>query len=227
MLLFQTTMHSPASDITTLLPIWVRGWALTRGLPAPVAIPGGAWRVDVGQPDQLVRYVVPDGKPELVARLAREMHLPATWLKICDGPDAVSPLLPPHWELSDLRHFMRAGLVETAQLAVPSGFTLSLTEAGPVTHALLATSTGQQAAHGNLIMLGRHAVFDQIGTEAAFRRQGLGRVVMQALANRALARGATEGLLVATEVGRQLYLTLNWRILSPYTSAFIPAAQAV
>jgi len=74
-------------------------------------------------------------------------------------------------------------------------------------------------------MLGSHAVFDQIGTEAAFRRQGLGRVVMQALANRALARGAGEGLLVATEAGRQLYLGLDWHILSPYTSAFIPGMQ--
>ncbi len=210
------------AEIAALLPIWVRGWALVRGLPAPIALPEGAWRVDVGQPDQLVRYVIPDGKPELVAHLARKLHLPATWLKVCAEPDAVSALLPAHWQLSDLRYFMRAGLFETPELAVPAGFTLSLTEAGPATRALLTTGAGQQAAEGNIIVLGRHAVFDQIGTGTAFRRQGLGRLVMQALANHALARGASEGLLVATAAGRQLYLTLDWRILSPYTSAFIP-----
>ena len=218
-------MPAPISDISALLPIWVRGWALARGLPAPVATPEGAWRVDVGQPDQLVRYVIPDGKPELVTKLARELHAPTTWLKVCAAPDTVSPLLQPHWQLSDLRHFMRADLAETPALPVPPGFTLSLTEAGPMTRALLRTGSGQQAANGKVIMLGSHAVFDHIGTEAAFRRQGLGRVVMQALANRALARGAGEGLLVATEAGRQLYLGLDWHILSPYTSAFIPGMQ--
>jgi hypothetical protein len=40
----------------------------------------------------------------------------------------------------------------------------------------------------------------------------------------ALARQAkvTERLLVATEAGRGLYLSLGWRLLSPWTTAVLP-----
>ena len=219
-------MTLETADIAALLATWIRGWALVRGLPAPIALPDEAWRVDVGQADQLVRYVIPDSKLALVTRLAGELHQPATWLKICAAPDEIAPLLPPPWALSDLRWFMRIALAAPADPAVPAGFTLSLIEAGPVTSAIIRTGAGQPAAGGNLIMLGRQAVFDQIGTETAFRRLGLGRLVMQSLADHAVVRGADEGLLVATETGKQLYLALDWQVLSPYTSAFIPLPTA-
>ena len=211
--------------IDTLLPTWIHGWALVRGLAAPIALPEGVLKVEVGEPDQLVRYVISDSKANQVARLARELQEPATWLKVCAERETVAALLQPHWKLGEQRYFMRTALAETPAATVPAGFTLSLTEAGPVTRAVVHTTAGLQAADGNLIVLGHRAVFDQIGTGAAFRRQGLGRLVMQSLANHALARGADEGLLVATEAGRQLYLTLAWKTLSPYTSAFIPAPQ--
>jgi GNAT superfamily N-acetyltransferase len=220
MQLFLAPMDS--DTIASLLAVWIRGWALVRGLPAPVALAEGAWRVDVNQPDQLVRYVLPDGKIDLAAQLAREVCAPASWLKVCAERDALAAVLPPHWEMSDQRFFMSMPLTETAEPSVPDGFSLSLIEAGQTTRAVLSTATGRQAANGNLVMLGGYAVFDQIGTEAEFRRRGLGRVIMQALAKRALVRGASIGLLVATEAGRQLYLTLDWRDLSPYASAFIP-----
>jgi GNAT superfamily N-acetyltransferase len=215
-------MDHDKPDIAALLAIWIRGWALVRGLPAPSALPEGAWRVDVGQPEQWVRYLIPGGKLALAARLAHELHAPATWLKVCAEHDALAAVLPARWKMSDQRAFMGKTLAENATLAVPDGFTLSLTEAGAVTRAILCGSGGRKAAEGNIVVMGRHAVFDQIGTEAEFRRRGLGRVIMQALAERALARGAQEGLLVATEVGQQLYLTLDWHELSPYASAFIP-----
>lgn len=215
-------MKSAQADIASLLAIWIRGWALVRGLPAPVALSDGAWRVDVNQPDQLTRYVLPDGKTGLAAGLAHELRTPATWLKVCAEREELAAVLPPHWKMSDQRTFMRLALAETAAPPISAGLSLSLTEAGPVTQAALKTGAGKTAAHGNLIILGRHAVFDQIGTDADFRRRGLGRAIMQALAERALARGASEGLLVATEAGRHLYLALDWRVLAPYASAYIP-----
>lgn len=214
--------HPDNPDLPALLAIWIRGWAFARALPAPVALVKGAWRVDVNQPGQRVRYVLPGEASTLAAQLAREVHAPASWLKVCVERDELAALLPPHWEMSDQRYFMGLNLSETASPAVPAGFTLSLTEMGRITRAVLRTGTGRQAADGNLIVLDRHAVFDQIATETEFRRRGLGRVIMQALAHHALARGAGMGLLVATEAGRQLYLTLDWRELSPYASAFIP-----
>lgn len=215
-------MKNDNLDIAALLAIWIRGWALVRGLPAPAPMGEGVWRVDVNQPGQLVRYVLPDLKAKLLVELAHEQRTPASWLKVCAQRDDLAALLPPPWQMSDQRYFMSLPLAGKTDFAVSAGFALSLTETGPTTRAILRTLDGKQAADGNLILLGSHAVFDQIGTDEAFRRRGLGRTIMQALAERAQARGANTGLLVATEAGRHLYLTLGWHTLSPYASAFIP-----
>jgi hypothetical protein len=219
--------HQPIStpttipDIASLLPIWVRGWALARGTKPAEIMPDGAIKVEVGLPDQLVRYVIPDNKLHVVERLARELTEPATWLKVCAEREQIAPLLPPRWQFSDPRFLMHATLATPYNLSVPDGYALTLTETGALTHAGISTLGGQQAAEGNLILLGRYAVFDQIGTAEAHRRKGMGRLIMQALANRALARDANQGILVATEDGQQLYRTLDWQTLSPYTSACI------
>jgi predicted GNAT family acetyltransferase len=57
---------------------------------------------------------------------------------------------------------------------------------------------------------GEDAVVHDVHTSPSFRRQGLGSVVMGVLAERAVARGATTGLLMATVDGAALYRRLGW-----------------
>ncbi len=67
------------------------------------------------------------------------------------------------------------------------------------------------AAEGYVGVLGTDAVYDAVETTPAYQRQGLGRHVMAALANRAVERGATSGILAATASGRLLYESLGWQ----------------
>lgn len=66
------------------------------------------------------------------------------------------------------------------------------------------------AAEGYVGVLDEDAVYDAVETSPAYQRQGLGRHVMAALANRAVERGATSGILAATASGRLLYESLGW-----------------
>jgi ribosomal protein S18 acetylase RimI-like enzyme len=74
----------------------------------------------------------------------------------------------------------------------------------------MATADGQEAARGMMAVVGTDAVMHDIHTDPAYRRQGLGSVVMGALAHRAIERGATTGLLMATTEGAALYRNLGW-----------------
>jgi predicted GNAT family acetyltransferase len=64
-------------------------------------------------------------------------------------------------------------------------------------------------------------VFDQIITEEAHRRLGLGTVVMLNLDAVAEQAGATNRLLVATAAGRALYECLGWTVLAPWSTAVL------
>jgi GNAT superfamily N-acetyltransferase len=77
---------------------------------------------------------------------------------------------------------------------------------------------GVTAARGQAALAGTAVVVDKIVTETAFRRRGLGRAVMAALIGWALDRGASEGLLIASEEGVRLYSALGWDALTPITT---------
>ncbi|WP_225881891.1 GNAT family N-acetyltransferase [Streptomyces aureocirculatus] len=62
-----------------------------------------------------------------------------------------------------------------------------------------------------MAVLGETVVVDRVVTHEPHRRRGLGGFVMGALTDEALNRGATLGVLGATEDGRALYETLGWR----------------
>lgn len=64
-------------------------------------------------------------------------------------------------------------------------------------------------------------MYDQIITEPAHQRLGLGRIVMSALGS-ARRSAQSRQVLVATAEGRALYLNLGWRDYSPFMSAAIP-----
>ncbi|MGC4940373.1 GNAT family N-acetyltransferase [Kribbella sp. DT2] len=68
----------------------------------------------------------------------------------------------------------------------------------------------KDAARGMMAVVGADAVMHDIHTDPAYRRQGLGSIVMGALAERAIKRGATTGLLMATVEGAALYRKLGW-----------------
>jgi len=215
-------MSACSDTLHRLLPIWVQGWALLRELQAPTTLPGGAMKVEVGLPDQRVRYVLPGDNPAMVEQLANKLFDPATWLKVCATREQIAPLLPRRWTLSDPRHFMHLERLASAGVALPAGYALKLTHTGAAWNATITAADGTTEAKGRITIVDHHAIFDLIETTPSHQRMGLGRAIMQSLVNEAVAQDAYAGILVATEPGKMLYATLGWQVVSSYTSAYIP-----
>ncbi len=191
-----------------LVRAWAEGWAISRGTPPPVEVPEG-YRVDVGLPGHVTRYVLPAHAPELAARLTA----PGTWLKIC----AAQVPLDGRWQVQPPEYLMSIRLT-AKEAAHPSEYELNVTQSGSVIDVLISKQ-GEPAARAKAALSGEFAVIDQVITEPAHRRRGLGTIAMQALAQATIARGATTGVLVATEDGRALYSRLGWHLESVVTAA--------
>lgn len=212
--------HSPADPL--LVQAWVRVWALSRETPPPVPHADG-WRVDVGWPQQQVRYVFSRCSKALQA-LADNIVEPWIFLKVCAAPDVMQMLLPPRWIIQPLGFMMTYVAQGREQdVSLSNAYTLDLTEAPAVTIAKVLTADGEIASAGRVVFVDNDfAIYDRIGTHDDHRRRGLASVVMNRLQSVALARGNTRGVLVATADGRALYETLGWRLHSLYTTAVIP-----
>ncbi|TCO45394.1 FR47-like protein [Kribbella antiqua] len=189
-----------------MLEAWVHGWTISRNTAAPVRIPAG-YRIDVGLPGHLVRYVLHQYDADLVSR----QHQPHTWLKI----RGEVPLDKP-WQVQQLEYLMTTAALTPA---TPSSREVEIVRQGSVIDATVRAADGTVAARGKAALTGDSAMFDQIETHPQHRRRGLGRTVMSALSAAAQHAGATTGVLVATEDGRALYTALGWTVDAPITAA--------
>jgi GNAT superfamily N-acetyltransferase len=219
-----------AASVGDALAGWVHGWSISRSTPPPIAIPEG-YRIDVGQPRHLVRYVLPTPQQDLVDQL----HEPGTWLKTAGGLPALAPrwaLEPPEYLMATPLRPLTAAPTLTAmsRLTTETATSRRTTEVdGPVRLTtevdglvrLTVELDGVVAARGQVAVWGTYATFDQIVTEPAYRRRGLGSVVMRELTATAFHQGARTGVLVATEAGRALYTRLGWDLISTLGVAWI------
>jgi len=213
---------------TDIVRAWVDGWAVSRGAAPPIEQPWG-FTIDVGQPDHVARHVLLDTTEPVVRTITETTTAPNTWLKVFVPPETVLPWLAPGWNLAAPGFLMSTSL-RRADVAIPDGYWLRTWMQGGVVNALIRTSAGAYAARGQMASpAGRSTgpvVFDRIGTDAAHRRRGLGRVIMGALANAALDTGASTGVLGATVDGRALYESLAWRTHGPLTSIVLGPTPA-
>lgn len=189
---------------------WAVGWAIARDTPPPVTVPEG-YRIDVGLPGHLTRYVLPAHSPALAARLST----PGTWLKIC----ADQPALDARWQVQPPEYLMSTQLTSEQPTCAPE-YELEVMQAGSVIDVVVSRQ-GEQAARGKAAVDGEYAVIDQVVTEPDHRRRGLGTTVMRALSQAAGRSGARTGVLVATADGHALYSRLGWALVSPVTAAHL------
>jgi GNAT superfamily N-acetyltransferase len=198
---------------------WAKGWTLTRSKASPVSQSYGC-KIDLGLPDHLERHLVVDYDAGTLRELISSLQTPGTWLKVCAHPEKVIPLLHENWQVQPPEFLMAMALNDTAAVK-PDGYQLSLSTCGTVTDAELRDMDGQLAARGRVAHSDGIATFDQIVTEPAHQRKGLGRVIMATLANLSVAQEAKVGVLVATEQGRALYQAMGWMLVSSVTAAVI------
>lgn len=206
-----------------LVRAWINGWVVSRGASEPMEQPWG-YAIDVGLRDQATRHVVPTADEPTVRKLTEEVGAPGVWLKLFEPPETVAPWLAPGWTFTDPGFLMTAQL-HRAAAPVPDGYGLRTWTRDGVTRTLVVTDDGGFAARGQIAPTGLTAVADRIETDPAHRRRGLGSLVMRTLANIAVDRGATTGVLGATVEGRALYESLGWTVVAPLTSLFFDAAK--
>ncbi|MFG2621359.1 GNAT family N-acetyltransferase [Streptomyces sp. NPDC048507] len=193
--------------------LWAEGWAVSRRTPAPVDVPWGL-RIDVGQPAQSVRHVLLDADAETARRLIGTITEPTTCVKAFLPAADMEPWFSPAWEPTEPCFLMAVDL-RPSHTRAPDGYTATVETAGGVTSVRVLTADGELAACGQTGRTEAVCVYDQIVTEPAHQRRGLGTVVMGALTDAALAHGVSTGMLGATVQGRALYEALGWQVLAP------------
>ena len=197
--------------VSELVSIWAAGWVVSRRRPRAVEHPWGYY-IDVGRPDQIGRHVLPDPDASSVRAAAASVTVPHTWLKMPVELATAEPWLPAGWvaDEEETGHLMAADLRATRPTPL-DGYRTPVDRADGVTCVRVYDSDGGLAARGQMAVLGPATVVDQVVTEEAHRRRGLGDFVMRTLADHAVAEGAHLGVLGATDAGRALYETLDWR----------------
>lgn len=213
-------MDDRAEGESQLIRRWLNGWSVARSLPEaePVESAGDGMRSECDQPGREVEVFAlrADEEPESLARLAAAVAAArrTTWLTVPTlrpgtveavvGAAGLEVLHRSEW-------FMTTDLTEHPRHAPAAPYEREVRTEGPVTVVRLRDSSAEVAARGTIAVVGVDAVADRIETDAAHRRRGLGRAMMSALAQAAVAQGARNGLLIASEDGRRLYSSLGWR----------------
>jgi GNAT superfamily N-acetyltransferase len=198
------------------LRAWITGRSLARGLPLPFADRGG-WRAEIGSDSETRRWVFAGLTPEL-RDLAGEIREPKLNLRALATPEQMRAFLPAGWHVQASSYAMVGPRHAAQSPPLASGYRVELQSGPQAAHAFVLAAEGELAASGHLGIGAHAAVADRIATHPDHRRRGLGRVIMDTL-SQARPDPAQPQLLVATEMGRQLYEALGWRVLSPYASA--------
>ncbi|MCF3121220.1 GNAT family N-acetyltransferase [Streptomyces arenae] len=194
---------------------WVDGWTVSRRTPKPVDTPWGL-SIEVGLPTQVVRHVLLDTDAGTARELVGTVTEPTTCVKGFLAPDVMAPWFSPAWEPVD-PCFLMAVELRPSTVRAPDGYTATIETTDGLVSVRVLAADGQVAARGQVGLSGTACVFDQIITEEAHQRRGLGTVVMAALTEAAIEHDATTGILGATVQGRALYETLDWKVLAPLT----------
>jgi len=214
------TLPCPSPDVVAA---WVAGWAVSRGV-GPAQPRFGGLHVAVGLPRQKERYVFASIEKDALRDLALKITTPWTFLKVCAPSNALENVWPAGWVVQEPGFLMTTKLTRPPAPALADSYRLTVQGENVIVASIL-DEAGDVAASGKIALADGHATFDQIETDERHRRRGLGRVVMNALSAAAIERGVTEGVLVATPVGRQLYTTLGWRLHAHFTTAVIPGPE--
>jgi GNAT superfamily N-acetyltransferase len=205
-----------------LVEAWAAGWALSRGVGAPIRVAGGH-RIVVGEPGHVERYIFPTLDAAAQSDLAARITTPGIFLKTFCAPEALLAAVDARWSPQAPGDLMAVDLVAVPPPApLAAGYVQGLRAEGAVLIVAIHDADGVLAASGRAALTGGFAVFDKIITDPAHQRRGLGRFVMGVLSERARALGADQGVLVATPEGRALYEVLGWRFEGRMETVVIP-----
>lgn len=178
--------------------------------------------METGSPDEVRRYVFADASVGL-GEIGRLVGEPKIRLKLFGSEATMRSALSPKWQVTSEGHFMTLSGDMGSIPTLSSEYEAAVITNGDVVEARIRTRQGVTVASGFAAEAGGCFVYDRVFTDEAHRRRGLARAIMKMLCAARKSPGARQ-VLVATDQGRGLYLTLGWTVLSPWTTAFIPEA---
>lgn len=195
-------------ELQVIVDRWTTAWvhlkkfdlvAEGRAVKIHTRLPSREWEYLIAEPapaelDALIHAVGDDPRKAFTV-VTRQ---PETYLAL-----AIEPTLDRDDEMLMTRELTRM------DASMPDGIELKWNEDGKRVNVLLI-SGDQLAASGHAGVVGTDAVFDRIETMPAFRRRGLGTLVMGFLESWAYVRGARTGILAASDQGQPLYAALGW-----------------
>ncbi|CAN5175642.1 hypothetical protein BH09ACT12_BH09ACT12_28640 [soil metagenome] len=196
--------------LAALVDTWLTGFGVSRQVP--VRRDGAVTEVEVGAEERRLELVLVDPDEALVAStLARLVGTTDVWSTIFTPEPRGWELPPGVTEQLTGERLMVTSLIGTAADRIaPAVGRIDLTVDGDRAFVRILDDD-VVAARGQVGLVGTDAVFDRIETGHAYRRRGLGTVVMGALAGWALTQGADRGILAASPDGQALYGHLGWR----------------
>lgn len=209
---------SDDGDLRDAVLRWHAGWVTARDYRS--SVDGDVVTVRIGLPDRITETILLSADPDLYAEVAARVGGPSRWLTAptTDRPRTEAAAVAAGFEVHAPEWLMSRPLDDHPEAGAPGGYEVWLSGRHPVMVAEVVTGDGEPrtlAAKGHLALSGEggaDAVADRIFTVPAYRRRGLGSVVMAALTTAARERGARSGLLVASAEGRRLYERLGWRV---------------
>jgi GNAT superfamily N-acetyltransferase len=190
-----------------LAQTWLTGFGRSRQVAVRRA--GPVTEVEVGGTERRLELVLVEPDDALVATtLTRVRSSDDVWCTVLTAAPRRRALPAGIVEQLTDEQLMTVGL-EGRTPDAPAVGRVELDDDG--LRALVRVVDGDRtAAEGQVALVGTDAVLDRIRTADAYRRRGLGTVVMHALEAWAVDRGATRGLLAASVEGQALYARLGW-----------------
>ncbi|OAP21553.1 MULTISPECIES: GNAT family N-acetyltransferase [Amycolatopsis] len=216
-----------AESLPDLIRRWQAGWGVSRGF-RPAEESRGGLRVLLEQPDRHREVIALSAEPDVLRGLVEEVAAAErpTWLSVpANRPEEAEAIVrEAGLKLRDGREaLMTIPLRRHPPRPAPPPYTGATTMNGAVCETVLRHPDAGVAARGTMAVVGTDAIADRIETVPDHRRRGLGSVVMSSLAENAVARGATTGILMATADGHQLYSALGWSTRATVLIAQSPA----
>lgn len=211
-------------EANALSDIWARWFeAYSRLRQLPVEPMEHGWWIDVGKSQQSGRYILREGDVALLGKLAEAITDPAVHFELPTPLCLTEQVLPLGWALAAPEFLMTLEVAAVRAPVLPAGYQILLDIDDAEIRASCVDEGGHPLSRGVCVVIGADAIFDQVVTELAARRQGLASVIMAVLTEVAVKRGALRGILLATAEGRPFYEALGWRVLSEVSKAVSPA----
>lgn len=219
-------MTSELSD--SLVQTWVTGWARTHGYE--VRHEGAVHSARLGSDADRWEYVVFDPQEAELRKVAAAVEKsPQRLLTVIAEPNSeiLSTREIDGLELISDEEKLMVVDMETQDVEdpiTPEGFSTEREDFEGWT--LFTVRHGEDmAARGRMAVVGDYAILDRIFTSVDYRRRGLGTFVTRALLAIAHEFDVSEGLLVATADGQELYEYLGWTLLGDVHVFSAPEAK--